>query len=79
MSQRTQDIAERLYIEMVARVALDPSDLERTRKFNPDAIARLSFKLAEAFVKASDVNEGDPANTPAKYEVQLSDIAGWDK
>jgi hypothetical protein len=75
---RVKDLAERIYIDMVSRIALEPGNLDKTKP-NPESIARLSFKLAEAFMKVDDDSEANAAPKSAKYEVQMSDMAGWDK
>jgi hypothetical protein len=79
MSDPIQSLAERLYIDIIGRIAIDPADPEKIRKFNPDGIARLCFKLADVFHKAQEVRTGEPDAKGAKYEVQLSDIAAWGK
>ena len=78
-STRIKDLAERIYIDMVSRIALEPNSTDKTKP-NPEAIAKLSFKLAEAFMKVDDGSEARAAPVEAKqYEVQLSDIADWKK
>lgn len=74
---RVKDLAERIYIDMVSRIALQPGAPDASKP-NPDAIARLSFKLAEAFMKVDEDSESNAAPKAAKYEVQMSDMAGWD-
>jgi len=74
-STRVKDLAERIYIDMVSRIALEPGQPDKTKP-NPEAIARLSFKLAEAFMKIDDDSEANAAPKEAKYEVQMSDLGG---
>jgi len=74
-STRVKDLAERIYIDMVSRIALEPGQPDKTKP-NPEAIARLSFKLAEAFMKIDDDSEANAVPTGAKYEVQMSDLGG---
>ena len=77
MATRVKELAERIYIDMVSRVALEPGTPEKTKP-NPEAMARLSFKLAEAFMKVDDDSEANAAPKEAKYEVQVSDFANFD-
>jgi len=77
-STRVKDLAERIYIDMVSRIALEPGAPERTKP-TPESIAKLSFKLAEAFMKVDDDSEVNAAPREAKYEVQMSDLGGLDK
>ncbi|HEY4370945.1 MAG TPA: hypothetical protein VGN52_03325 [Burkholderiales bacterium] len=71
---RVKALAERIYIDMVSRIALQPGDPDKAKP-NPESIAKLSFKLAEAFMKVDDDSEGNAAPV-AKYEVQMSDLGG---
>jgi len=75
---RTKDLAERIYIDMVSRISLQPGTPE-AGKPTPEAIAKLSFKLAEAFMKVDDDSEANATPAADKFEVQLSDIANWEK
>jgi hypothetical protein len=75
---RVKDLAERIYVDMVSRLALTPNTPEASRP-NPESIAKLCFKLAEAFMRVDDDSEANSAPKAAKYEVQLSDMEGWDK
>lgn len=75
MATRVKELAERIYIDMVSRIALAPGDAAAADKPNPEAIAKLSFKLAEAFMKVDEDSEENAA-PKTKYEVQLSDVGG---
>jgi hypothetical protein len=75
---RVKELAERIYVDMVSRLALTPNGPDTSRP-NPEAVAKLSFKLAEAFMRVDDDSEANAAPKTAKYEVQMSDMAGWDK
>lgn len=78
MTTRVKELAERIYIDMVSRLALEPGAAGQSKP-HPEAIAKLSFKLAEAFMKVDEDSEGNAAPKEGKYEVQLSDIAAWAK
>ena len=71
---RVKELAERIYIDMVGRITFTPGDPEKAKP-SPEMIAKLSFKLAEAFMKVDDDSEENAA-PKEKYEVQLSDIGG---
>ncbi len=73
MATRVKELAERIYIDMVSRIALEPGVPDKAKP-KPEAIARLSFKLAEAFMSIDDTSEEDAAPVAAKYEV---DVADW--
>ncbi len=49
---RVKELAERIYVDMVSRLALTPNTPENARP-NPESIAKLCFKLAEAFMRGS--------------------------
>ncbi|MDB5806546.1 MAG: hypothetical protein JWN73_3868 [Betaproteobacteria bacterium] len=72
---RVKELAERIYIDMVCKITIAPGDPSKTKP-SPEAIAKLSFKLAEAFMKVDDDSEANAEGPKEKYEVQLSDIGG---
>lgn len=74
MSTRVKDLAERIYVDMVCRIALSPAEAGKTKP-SPEAIAKMSFKFAEAFMKVDEDSEENAA-PKQKYEVQLSDVGG---
>ncbi|MFN0160858.1 MAG: hypothetical protein ACKVQQ_06485 [Burkholderiales bacterium] len=78
MATRVKDLAERIYIDMVSRIALAPGAPDGTKP-KPEAIARLSFKLAEAFMAVDNTSEEDAAPVAKKYEIAESDMADWMK
>jgi hypothetical protein len=72
---RVKELAALIYVDMVSRIALSPGEPDKTKP-GPEAIAKLSFKLAEAFMKVDEDSEANAAAPKEKYEVQLSDIGG---
>lgn len=70
---RVKELAERIYIDMVSRIALEPGSADKSKP-NPESIAKLSFKLAEAFMKVDDDSEANAAPAAAKYEVSMTDL-----
>ena len=67
------DMAARIYIEIATRVTLAPAQADKAKPA-PEMLARMSFKLAEAFVLAA--SERGAAPVAQKYEVKLSDVGG---
>jgi len=67
------DMATRIYVELSSRVVLAPAQADKPKP-TPDALARMSYKLAEAFLLVRADRTGEPV--VAKYEVKLSDVGG---
>lgn len=67
------ELAARLYIELSSRVTLAPAQADKAKP-SPDTLARLAFKLADAFKRIADERSAEPV--VEKYEVKLSDIGG---
>ncbi|MBM3347592.1 MAG: hypothetical protein FJY55_14005 [Betaproteobacteria bacterium] len=72
-------LAERLYVELVGRVMFPAGAASSATKPNPENLAKMCIKLAETFEKARKQSEIDAIPTATKFEVDMSDIAGWDK
>ncbi|KKW30389.1 MAG: hypothetical protein UY75_C0034G0009 [Parcubacteria group bacterium GW2011_GWC2_52_8c] len=66
------------YVELVGRGFLRVENAA-VIKPPPEALAKLSFELAETFHK--EVKEFRAASGPKNvgYDIQMSDMAGWDK
>ena len=73
-----EELAARIYVELVGRGFLRVENAA-VIKPPPEALAKLSFELAEAFQK--EVKEFRSASGPKNigYDIQMSDMAGWDK
>ena len=69
-------LAAAIYVELVGRAFLRT---DNAASIKPDAavLATLSFELAAAFRKAEKAAGLGPQNVG--YNVQLTDLAGWDK
>lgn len=67
------DLAARIYVELASRVVLAPAQADKAKP-TPDTLARLSFKLADAFRVVSIERSAAPVDL--KYEVKLSDVGG---
>jgi hypothetical protein len=67
------DLAARIFIELSSRVVLAPAQADKAKP-SPDSLARMSFKLADAFANVLDERSSEPV--AKKYEVKLSDVGG---
>jgi hypothetical protein len=67
------DLAVRLYVELASRVTLAPTQADKPKP-SPDVLARMAYKLADAFRKVQEERFADPVVD--KYEVKLSDVGG---
>ena len=74
----TQDLASRIYVELVGRAFLRT---ENTAVIKPDPaeLAKLSLQLAEIFRKVEKVVNAAAGPQNVGYNVDLADIAKWDK
>ena len=77
-NSRAQDLASRIYVELVGRAFLR---VENAAVFKPDPaeLAKLSLQLAEAFRKAEKAAGAAAAPQNVGYKVELADMAKWDK
>jgi len=72
------DLASRIYVELVGRAFLRA---ENTAVIKPDPIelAKLSLQLAEIFRKVEKAVNAASGPQNVGYNVDLADIAKWDK
>lgn len=70
------DLAARIYMELICRNVV-VTDSAAQIKANPENLAKISFKLAEAFqrVSAAVTQESGPKNQG--FDVQGVDLANW--
>ncbi|HTF16250.1 MAG TPA: hypothetical protein VK643_16445 [Burkholderiales bacterium] len=73
-----QDLASRIYVELVGRAFLR---VENAAVFKPDpaGLAKLSLQLAETFRKVEKVFNAAAGPQNVGYNVELTDMAKWDK
>ena len=73
-----QDLASRIYVELVGRAFLRA---DNTAVIKPDAgeLAKLSLQLAETFRKAEKTANAAAGPQNIGYNVELADMAKWDK
>jgi len=74
----TQDLASRIYVELVGRAFLRA---ENTAVIKPDPaeLAKLSLQLAEIFRKAEKAAGAAAGPQNVGYNVELADMAKWHK
>lgn len=72
------DLATRIYVELIGRSYLR---VENAATFKPDAaeLAKLSIRLAATFRKEEIAAEAALLPQNVGYEVDLGDMAKWDK
>ena len=73
-----QDLASRIYVELVGRAFLRAENAA-VFKPNPAELAKLSLQLAETFRKAEKTANAAAGPQNIGYNVELADMAKWDK
>jgi hypothetical protein len=73
-----QDLASRIYVELVGRAFLR---VDNAAVIKPEAVelAKLSVQLAEIFRKVEKVANAAAGPQNVGYDVDLADMAKWDK
>ena len=78
LQNAVEELASRIYVELVGRGFLRVENAA-VIKPPPEALAKLSFELAEAFHKEVKKFQADSGPKNVGYDIQMSDMAGWDK
>jgi len=73
-----QDLASRIYVELVGRAFLR-ADNTAVIKPDPGELAKLSLQLAEIFRKTEKAAVAAAGPQNVGYNVELTDMAKWDK
>ena len=76
--EETREVAMQIYVELVARnVAIADNNVKMV--VSPENLAKLSYKLAHAFLAVHE--ELNRANMPTNptYKLDADDIASWTK
>ena len=73
-----QDLASRIYVELVGRAFLR-ADNTAVIKPDPGELAKLSLQLAEIFRKTEKAAGAAAGPQNVGYNVELADMAKWDK
>jgi hypothetical protein len=71
-------LAAAIYVELVGRAFLRV-DNAAVIKPEPAVLAKLSFELAAAFQKVEKMVLASLGPQNVGYDVQLTDLSGWDK
>jgi hypothetical protein len=71
-------LAASIYVELVGRAFLRVENAA-TIKPEPAVLAKLAFELAAAFQEAAKTSLGALGPKNIGYNVDLGDLAGWDK
>jgi hypothetical protein len=72
------ELAARIYVELVGRAFLRTEDAAGVKP-EPGALAKLSFDLAFAFQDAAKTSLAAHGPQNVGYNVDLTDLAGWNK
>jgi hypothetical protein len=77
-SPGARDLASRIYVELVGRAFLR---VENAAVIKPDPaeLAKLSLQLADTFRKVEKVFNAAAGPQNIGYNVELTDMAKWDK
>lgn len=76
-SDPLRDLAARIYVELVCRNVV-VTDTAAQIKSNPESLAKISFKLAEAFQRVDTEIKKPSAPRNQKFDVQDADLSDWD-
>lgn len=76
ISDPLRDLAAKIYIELICRNVVVTENAAQI-KSNPESLAKISFKLAEAFQRV-----GVEVNAPSlpknqEFDMQTTDISNW--
>ncbi len=71
-----RDMASRIYIQLVSAQVTINGDAVRIAT-NPEGLAKVSFKLADAFDKAEREIIASAAPTSVKFDVNKLDFDAW--
>ena len=78
LQNAVEELASRIYVELVGRGFLRVENAAVVKP-PPEALAKLSFELAEAFQKEVKAFRADSGPKNIGYDIQMSDMAGWNK
>jgi len=73
---RSTDLAAKIYIELVCRNVVVTEGAAQI-KANPENLAKISFKLADAFLKVEVEIKGSNAPKNQTFDMQDVDLSTW--
>ncbi len=71
-----RDMAAQIYVQLVNGQVVVSNDTVKVAT-NPESLAKVSFKLAEAFHKAEREINASAAPTSVKFDVNKLDFDAW--
>jgi len=75
-SDAATDLAAKIYIELVCRNVVVTEGAAQI-KANPENLAKISFKLADAFLRAEVEVKGSNAPKNQTFDMQDVDLSTW--
>lgn len=75
-SDPLRDLAAKIYIELICRNVVVTENAAQI-KSNPESLAKISFKLAEAFQRVSVEVKAPSLPKNQEFDVQATDISSW--
>ena len=72
-----RDLAARIYVELVCRNVV-VTDSAAQIKSNPENLARISFKLAEAFQRVDVGIKAPAAPKNQEFDMKTANLPGWE-
>ncbi|MEO8040459.1 MAG: hypothetical protein ABI794_16950 [Betaproteobacteria bacterium] len=73
-----RDLAERIYVELVCR-GIVITDTAAQIKSNPDSLAKISFKLADAFLRVAGEDKSAGPPRVEEFDMKATDLSSWGK
>jgi len=72
-----RDLAARIYVELVCRNVV-VTDSAAQIKSNPENLAKISFKLAEAFQRVDVELKAPSAPKNQEFDMKAASLPGWE-
>jgi hypothetical protein len=69
-------LAERIYVELVCRGVVITENAAQI-KVNPENLAKISLKLAEAFQRIANADKIAAAPKNQEFDMQATDLSAW--
>jgi hypothetical protein len=76
ISDPLRDLAAKIYIELICRNVVVTENAAQI-KSNPESLAKISFKLAEAFQRVGVEVKAPSLPKNQEFDMQASDISNW--
>jgi len=76
ISDPLRDLAAKIYIELICRNVVVTENAAQI-KSNPESLAKISFKLAEAFQRVGVEVKAPSLPKNQEFDVQATDISSW--